>query len=102
MAASFTPTRVYGLHGDLPYYTETELDPEDGFVQTRVDVMVPDEEVLTAGWFWWDDNELVAQKLPPAASEDEQLEKVGSDAGYVLASDENHAVTFLLAGWVSD
>ena len=78
MAAAFTPTRKYGLHGDTCYFTQTMIT-EDGDHIWQV-VVMKDRGDFVAGEYWYEESQLVV--LPtlidlPTADTFRQLETRG-------------------------
>jgi hypothetical protein len=99
------PDRTYGVLGDLHYYIESSLDEEDGHCQWTVTVMLGEDHEEVAGWYWYDDNEIVVQKLDPLEPLEEQLAKLsdavekGPVASHSVASSEKDAIARILSGW---
>ena len=99
------PERKYGVLGELHYYVESELDEEDGHYQWTVTVLLADDHEEVAGWYWYDDNEIVVQALDPFQPLDEHLAKVekairgGPETTYEVALTEEAAVARILRGW---
>jgi hypothetical protein len=78
MAAAFTPTRRYGLHGDTCYFTQTMLT-EDGDHIWQVFVMRPRSDALT-GEYWYEDCVVAAIRTRDLDREQLQAHDAAIDA----------------------